>query len=135
MHLRRHASLKSLSKQSLPFSVALLEAIDSSGLLLEVHIAGIKGMVFRVNLAAVYPFFGIHRTPRCKFCTVAHYNRYFVVFWVNSFFHNSIEFLYCLFKEPNIRGYQAICNAFYSLKLSKSSRSSIDPSILPSISE
>lgn len=69
------------------FTVALFKAIDTAGFLLKVHIAGIKRMVFGINLAVILTVIGIHCAAGFKFGTIAHDNRNFFVLWVDSVFH------------------------------------------------
>src|SRR5699024_5852500 len=87
----------------LVFSVTLLKAVDTASLFLKVHIARVKRMVFRVHFAAINAILNIHSTARFKLRPIAHYNRTFVVFLLNSFFHNRIFILpYFSSRVPNI---------------------------------
>ena len=95
MHLSREMHPKTRNKlQLLIFAVTLLEAIDTTGFLLEVHVTRVKRMVLRINLAVILTAIGIHRAAGFKFGTITHYNCDFVVFWMNSVFHECNKFLY-----------------------------------------
>lgn len=80
------------------FSVTLFEAIDTAGFLLKTHIAGIKRMVFGINLAAIDTITGIHSAAGFKLGTITHDYRNFFVLWVDSVFHWSVNFFNGLFQ-------------------------------------
>ncbi len=98
MHLNEKCILNFDNQKTLivALSVTLLKAINTTSLFLEVHVTGVKRMVFRINFAAINAIFGIDGTSGFKLRTVAHHDRNFVVFWVNSFFHGINKFLCCL---------------------------------------
>lgn len=68
-------------------SVTLVETIDAVGFLLKLQVIGIERMILGIHLAFEYPILGVHRAAGGKLRSIAQYDRYFVVFRMNSFLH------------------------------------------------
>lgn len=76
--------------QILVFAVTLFKAIDTTSLFLKVHVTRIERVILRVNFASVLAVFRVHGTACFKFSTITQDNSNFVVFWMDSVFHDLI---------------------------------------------